>query len=108
TRWPSIAPHRNRVASSARRCQGANGTVGALPPPVTSFSPAKAVAAQHEPRVRSVLATIWRHAGASDVNGLAAEIGMLSFLAFVPFFVVMVTLGGVVGERANLQNPADQ
>jgi len=52
--------------------------------------------------------TMWRHAGSSDVNGLAAELAFRSFLAFIPFFVVVATVGGLIGASAGLQNPAEQ
>jgi membrane protein len=51
---------------------------------------------------------VWRHAGASDVNGLAAELAFRSFLAFVPFFVVIVTFAGFWTARASLENPVEQ
>jgi membrane protein len=60
-------------------------------------------------RAWAVPRDVWRHAGSSDVNGLAAELAFRSFLAFIPFFVVVVTSGnwltaGVQGQ--NLINRA--
>src|SRR4051794_10568005 len=75
--------------------------------PVTSSSASSDVQAGFSAIV-PLFARMWRHAALSDVNGLAAEIALRSFLAFIPFFVVIVTLGGVIGARADLQNPADQ
>ena len=51
---------------------------------------------------------MWRHAASSDVNGLAAELAFRSFLAFIPFFVLAVSVGGAIGAWAGLQNPAEQ
>ena len=51
--------------------------------------------------------SMWRHPGASDVNGLAAELAFRFFLAFIPFFVVVATVGGLIGSWASLQNPSE-
>jgi len=50
---------------------------------------------------------MWRHAGASDINGLAAELAFRLFLSFIPFFVVVATVGGMIGAWAGLQNPTE-
>src|SRR5215210_7652369 len=60
------------------------------------------------PRWGALATKLWRHAGSSDINGLAAELAFRSFLAFIPFFVVVVSLGGLVGASARLENPAEQ
>jgi len=67
-----------------------------------------ASATRFAPKVGALANTLWRRAGAIDINGLAAELAFRSFLAFIPFFVVVVTLGGLVGTSASLENPAEQ
>lgn len=50
----------------------------------------------YAPGLMAVLRHVWRHAAVSDVNGLAAELALRSFLAFIPFCVVVATISGVV------------
>jgi membrane protein len=49
-----------------------------------------------------------QRAASHDVAGLASEIACRSFLELFPFFVFLSAVGGLLGDRLGVQNPAEQ
>jgi membrane protein len=57
---------------------------------------------------RAYLVDLFFRVGDDDVGGLAAELAYRVFLAFFPFSVFLVALGGFVAQTAGVTNPAPQ